>query len=83
MAIVYSIQKSLVRSRGNGMAAGIQRHLCGRLATCMATNACWRLNVRYGREPPIIGIIVNQRTGRDLFPRGKEELTIQSSEVNE
>jgi hypothetical protein len=49
----------------------------------MATNACWRLNVRYGREPPIIGIVVNQKTGRELFPRGKEESTIQSSDVKE
>ena len=49
----------------------------------LATNATWRLRVRYGRDPSTLGIIVNQKTGREIFTSGKEEATIASSEVNQ
>jgi len=56
----------------------------------LATNASWRLQVRYGREQSSLGIILNQKIGRKLFPpglipfhRGKEESTVQSSEVKQ
>jgi hypothetical protein len=48
----------------------------------LATNATWRLQMRYGRDPSTLGIIINQKTGREFFPRGKAEWTIISSEVN-
>lgn len=56
----------------------------------LPTNASWRLQVRYEREPTSLGVILNQKIGRQLFPpgllqlhRGEGESTIQSSEVNE
>jgi hypothetical protein len=49
----------------------------------LATNATWRLQLRYGRDPSTLGTIVNQKTGWELFPSGKEESTIPSSEVNQ
>ncbi len=47
------------------------------------TNATWRLQVRYGRNPSTLGIKVNQKTGWEIFPSGKEESTIPSSKVNQ
>jgi hypothetical protein len=49
----------------------------------LATNATWRLQVLYGRDPSEFGIVVNQKIGRDIFPSGKGELTIPSSEVKQ
>lgn len=47
------------------------------------TNATWRLRVRYGREPSLIGILVNDHLGRMVFRRGAEEQTIASSEAKQ
>jgi hypothetical protein len=47
----------------------------------LATNATWRLQVRYGRDPSTLGIIVNEKTGREIFRSGKAESSIPSSEV--
>ena len=49
----------------------------------LATNATWRLQLSYGRDPSRFGIMVNQRTGWQLFPSGRAESTIPSSEVNQ
>ena len=49
----------------------------------LPTNATWRLQVSYGRDPSNFGIIVNQETGRNIFPSGKKESTISSSQVNQ
>lgn len=49
----------------------------------LATNSTWRLQVRYGRDSSTVGIIVNQKTGQEIFTSGKEESTIPSSEVNQ
>jgi hypothetical protein len=49
----------------------------------LATNATWRLQVRYGRDPSTFGLIVNQKTGREFFKSGKEEATIPSDEVTQ
>jgi hypothetical protein len=47
----------------------------------LPTNACWRLQVSYGREPSRLGILINQKSGRELFHSGKVEATVPSSEV--
>ena len=56
----------------------------------LATNASWRLQVRYEREPSSLGTILNQKIGRQLFPpglilfhRGEGEAVVLSSEVKE
>jgi hypothetical protein len=49
----------------------------------LATNATWRLQVRYGRDPSTIGIIINQKAGREFFSSGKEEATVPSSAVSQ
>ena len=56
----------------------------------LATNASWRLQVRYGREPSSLGIKLNKMIGRQLFPpglipfhRGEPEADVKSSEVKE
>jgi len=56
----------------------------------LSTNASWRLQVRYGREPSSLGIRLNKMIGQKLFPpglfplhRGEGEAVVQSSEVKE
>ncbi len=46
----------------------------------LPTNAVWRLQVRHAAEPPLLGIIINQKLGRDLFRPGKE-FTTTTSEI--
>jgi hypothetical protein len=47
----------------------------------LPTNACWRLQVSYGRDPSELGIVINQKSGREFFHSGKAESTLPSSEV--
>lgn len=49
----------------------------------VATNSTWRLQVRYGPEPSVVGIVANELVGRTLFLRGEEEGTVASSEVKQ
>ena len=49
----------------------------------LATNATWRLQVRYGREPPTLGIIINEKSGREIFKSGRQESMVPSSVVNQ
>jgi hypothetical protein len=48
----------------------------------LPTNAYWRLQLTYGRDPGALGILINQESGREFFHSGKAENTIPSSEVN-
>jgi hypothetical protein len=52
----------------------------------LSTNASWRLQVNYGRDPSILRTLVNQKfgqpvLGRELFYSGKQENMVGSSEV--
>jgi hypothetical protein len=47
----------------------------------LPTNACWRLQLTYGRDPGALGILINQKSGREFFHSGKAENTIPSSEA--
>jgi hypothetical protein len=49
----------------------------------LSTNASWRLQVSYGRDPSTFGILVNQKLERDIFKSGREESTVSSSEVSQ
>lgn len=48
----------------------------------LPTNGCWRLQMRYGRDPSALGIIINQHTGREFFHSGQAESTFPSPEVS-
>jgi hypothetical protein len=48
----------------------------------LPTNACWRLQLSYGKDPSALGILVNQKSGREFFHSTKAENTIPSSEVS-
>jgi hypothetical protein len=47
----------------------------------LSTNATWRLRVAYGREPSLLGTLINQKLGWEIFKRGRQESTVISSEV--
>jgi len=49
----------------------------------LPTNAKWRLRVSYGREPSRLGMVLNQKLGREIFHSGREEAVISSEEVNQ
>jgi hypothetical protein len=46
----------------------------------LRTNATWRLQVRHAREPSLLGILINQKLGRNLFRPG-QEFTSPTAEV--
>jgi len=48
----------------------------------LPTNACWHLQLSYGREPGVLGILINQKSGREFFHSGKAESRVSSSEVS-
>jgi len=75
---------------GGDWSPGYGCHLAIGWPPGLATNASWRFKMDYGREPSSLGITLNQKIGRQLFPpglipfhRNKEESTVQSSEVKE
>jgi len=52
----------------------------------LSTNAAWRLQVSYGRDPSPLRALINEKfgepvLGRELFHRGKQENMVGSSEV--
>ena len=49
----------------------------------LPTNATWRLRVSYGREPSTFGMVVNKKTGLEIFRRGREEAEVSSEEVSQ
>jgi len=49
----------------------------------LPTNTTWRLRVSYGREPSRLGMVVNQKLGREIFHSGPEEAVISSEEVSQ
>ncbi len=49
----------------------------------VSTNASWRLQMRYGLEPPDVGLAINQVLGRNVVPRGKVVQAVPSSEVKQ
>ena|SRR5579872_3430583 len=48
----------------------------------LPTNVCWRLQLSYGKDPSALGLLINQKSGRELFHSSKAENTIPSSEVS-
>ena len=49
----------------------------------LPTNASWRLRVRYGRDPSLLGMMINQKAGRVIFHSGTARTLIASSEVKQ
>lgn len=49
----------------------------------LPTNTAWRLQLSYGKDPSLFGIVVNQRIGHEIFHSGKEEAVVPSSAVSE
>jgi hypothetical protein len=52
----------------------------------LSTNASWRLQVNYGRDPSMLRTLINQKfgqpvLGRELFHSRKQESKVGSSEV--
>jgi hypothetical protein len=47
----------------------------------LPTNATWRLQIGYGRDPSILQLVVNKKLGWELFRSGKKQSIIPSSEV--
>ena len=52
----------------------------------LPSNASWRLQVSYGRDPSMLRTLINQKfgqpvLGRELFHSGKQENMVGSSEV--
>jgi hypothetical protein len=48
----------------------------------LPTNVCWRLQLSYGRDPSELGILINQKSGREFFHSRKSENTVLSSTVS-
>jgi hypothetical protein len=80
---------------GNTLWSGVEGSLWMPSYSCLmavawppglSTNASWRLQVSYGREPSRFGILLNQKLepmlGRELFHSGPEENKIASPEVS-
>lgn len=73
-----------------GVWSGVEGSLWGPSYGCLyavgwppglPTNSAWRLQVRYGRDPSLFGIVINQRIGRQIFRSGKEEAVLPSDVV--
>jgi hypothetical protein len=49
----------------------------------LPTNASWRLQTGYGREPSHLGLVVNQKLGLEVFRSRGQESIVPSSEVKQ
>ncbi len=49
----------------------------------LPSNAVWRLQVSYGKDPSSFGRFVNRQIGWDLFRSGKQESSVSSPEVRQ